>query len=803
MTAERWRRVRELLYHASALAPAARVQYLGETCAGDPELRTEVERLLTALEESGSFLEPAGPAAQEPVETKIGPYRILNEAGRGGMGVVYRAVRDDEYRQQVAVKLVKRDMETDFLLARFRQERQALALLNHANIARLLDGGTTADGRPYLVMEWVEGQPVTEYCAAHSPPLRRRLELFLDVCEAVAHAHRNLVVHRDLKPSNILITAEGRPKLLDFGIAKIFSPSPDDIPATMTMAGARALTPEYASPEQVRGEPVTTATDIYSLGAVLYELLTGNRPHRLETRTPPEIERVVCTQQVVRPSSATGAAGIPVQELRCDLDNIILKALEKEPARRYSHVDEFSADVRRHLEGRPVLARPDSVWYRVSKFTRRNRLLVGAVAAVAIALAAGTVVSLWQASVARRERAVAERRFELARRLAGSLLYDIHDEVSDLAGATKARELLLKRSLEYLDALSKEASSSTPLQRDLANAYERAAALQGMGGVSNLGNTDAARHSLRMALALRQTVLLSDPSSVEFRRELARTHREFASLEEDGTAMLQHAQASLALVEQLVREKPEDRRLLLDRATAEYSVARATTSLSRFPEAIDFYRRALSHSASSSPGDVALYHKRLGAVLAHENDLTNALKEYQAAAVLDEERVRANPDNGRAKMDLSYDYSDWGFVLQRMNSWKPAVEQYRKAEKIRAEMVQADPRDARAAGGLVSIHWRLARALADAGERRESEATFLKAIHAGEAMVRRFPDRRTSLDSLADACLAFAYCWKDKWSSCAQARAWLTRARDLYRELKNTTQVAEIESELAKLCLKP
>ncbi|WP_321477806.1 serine/threonine-protein kinase [uncultured Paludibaculum sp.] len=311
MTAERWRRVREILHVAMPLAQEQRAQCVEESCAGDGELRADVERMLAAMEAAGDFLEPA---VQEPLlrrDSKVGPYVILDDAVRGGMGLVYKAVREDDYRQLVALKMVRPEIETGVLLARFRQERQVLALLNHPNIAHLLDGGTTADGRPYLVMEWVDGTPITEYCTGQHLPLRSRLKLFLIVCQAVAHAHGNLVVHRDLKPSNILITPEGVPKLLDFGIAKLLSVEGDETGWGLTQAGTRALTPDYASPEQVRGDPPSTSSDVYSLGAVLYELLAGAKPHRFTARTAAEMERVVCTEDVVRPSTAAGEPDIP------------------------------------------------------------------------------------------------------------------------------------------------------------------------------------------------------------------------------------------------------------------------------------------------------------------------------------------------------------------------------------------------------------------------------------------------------------------------------------------------------------
>jgi tetratricopeptide (TPR) repeat protein len=790
MTAERWQRIREVLYAAIEKDVAARGCFLRDSCGEDGQLRGEVERLLAAFEESGAFLEPNLPAERPAPEVKIGPYLILEQAGEGGMGTVYRAVRDD-YRQQVAVKLVKREAETGLLLARFRQERQVLALLNHPNIARLLDGGTTSGGRPYLVMEWVDGVPITEYCRRANPPLRLRLELFLDVCHAVAHAHGNLVVHRDLKPSNILITPQGVPKLLDFGIAKILSPGPTEEDATMTLAGTRALTPDYASPEQVRGEPITTATDIYSLGAVLYELLTGVRPHRFETRTGLEIERVVCTESVVRPSLAAGASGVAARELHGDLDNIVLKAMEKDRMRRYSHIEEFAADLQRYLEGRPVLAQPASYRYRAWKFVRRNRVLVVAAAGVAAALILGLAAALWQARIARQERQAADRRFELARRVAASLLYDVHDQIQDLAGSSKAREFLLRRSLEYLDALSNEASANAALQRDLANAYVRAATLQGVTGVSNLGTPAAARRSLQKALALLERARAAEPQSPETRRDLAIAHREFVSLGGAGDEMLPHAQTALALVDELVREHPADRTVLNELEKSEFAMARSLTVLKRYPEAIGYYRRALSHCAASPAGNVALDHKSLGAVLIQTGSLDEALNEYRAAASIDEQRVSAEPANGRARLDLSYDYADWGLILMRLRQAPAAVERYRKAVEIRSAMAAADPRDARALTSLVSADWRLGWALSEAGDRNGAARVYRDAIRTATAMMASLPDSRIGTQSLADACWNIGSSYKRQWHSCGLAVPQLQRAHELFRQLNEPTPLVD------------
>src|SRR5215831_10625657 len=355
------------------------------------------------------------------------------------MGTVYLAERDDEhFEKQVAIKVVTHGMNTEQLLRRFRRERQILARLDHPFIARLLDGGSTEDGRPFLVMEYVQGTAITSYCDEHHLGTRRRIELFLKVCAAVQSAHQNLVVHRDLKPGNILVDLQGSPKLLDFGIAKLLGPEET---GDVTMAlGMQMFTPQYASPEQVLGEAITTAADIYVLGVILYELLTGVRPYEIRNLTPNEIFRAVCEEEPERPSTAwrkraelrTLRAG-PV--LKADEpDNIILMAMRKEPAQRYGSVAEFAADLQRYLDGRPVKARDATLTYRARKFLRRHGAMVTAAALVVITLAAGAVVSTLEA---RR----AKRRFDEVRRIAHAVLYDIHDAIRDLPGSLRAREL--------------------------------------------------------------------------------------------------------------------------------------------------------------------------------------------------------------------------------------------------------------------------------------------------------------------------------------------------------------------------
>jgi tetratricopeptide (TPR) repeat protein len=331
---------------------------------------------------------------------------VLREIGRGGMGTVYLAARaDDAFQKLVAIKIIRHGLDTEDIIQRFRGERQILAKLDHPNVTRLLDGGTTEDGLPYFVMEYIEGEPIDLYCDQRKLTITERLQLFQGVCAAVRYAHQNLVIHRDIKPGNVLVTKEGVPRLLDFGIAKLLTPGTS--PGERTLTGPRPLTPEYASPEQIRGETITTSSDVYSLGVLLYRLLTGKNPYRLADHTPAEMERVICGDEPQRASVAAGS--MLGRRLRGDLDNIVLMAMRREPQRRYASVEQFSEDIRRHLDGLPVIARSDTVGYRATKFVARHKAGVVAATLLVLTLAAGVVAMAWQARVARLETAKAQR----------------------------------------------------------------------------------------------------------------------------------------------------------------------------------------------------------------------------------------------------------------------------------------------------------------------------------------------------------------------------------------------------------
>jgi non-specific serine/threonine protein kinase/serine/threonine-protein kinase len=684
-TRERWQHLDELFHAAVAVPPDERSRILA-TCA-DASLRAELEDLLAAHDRAGGFIE--APAVATPgvwpeggtsrAGQRVGPYRIVREIGRGGMGAVYLAERaDGQYQQQVALKLIKRGMDSDRVLARFRAERQILASLDHPNIARLLDGGTSDDGQPYFAMEYVEGRPIDDYADASGASIDERLALFLPVCAAVAYAHQRLVVHRDIKPLNVLVTAAGVPKLLDFGIAKVLQAGDEE--ETSTVTGMRLLTPEYASPEQVEGRHATTVSDVYSLGVVLYELLTGRSPYRFRSRTPLDVIAAVCTTDPERPSVAaasrdaadtarrrTGAeewavvtkAGSPDRlrrRLRGDLDTILLTALQKEPQRRYQSVEQFADDIRRHLAGLPVRARPDTFRYRASKFVRRNRVAVAAGALAVLALVGGTATAVWQARQARAAQARAERRFNQLRTLANTVLFDYHDAIKDLKGAMPVRERLVRDALGYLDGMASEDQNDPSLQRELAGAYRRVGDVQG-GDPTGLGDTEGAIRSYGKALGILEQLFRADSTDPRTRHDLATVALSLGSLvweRGDPAAGLGYARRAQVLLLALVGASPNDTELRLQLSRAYDLLGQISLDLGDAPKALSFHRADLQQleGVPESEGQRPAIRRAVSVAYGHladaqreEGDLQGALESHRRSLALREGLAREYPDN--------------------------------------------------------------------------------------------------------------------------------------------------------------
>jgi serine/threonine protein kinase len=729
MQDERWELIKQLVSECLNLGPDSRQTYLAQACP-DMALRAEVETLLLSFAEAGDFMEEPAMEGDDNAEAdasmfeigeRIGHYRVLGEIGRGGMGVVYRAVRADDYEHEVALKVIKRGLDTDFVLERFRFERQILAKLEHTNIARLLDGGSTQDGRPYFVMELVRGQPLDRYCDEHRLNITSRLRLFRQICSAVSAAHQNLVVHRDIKPGNILVTSEGVPKLLDFGIAKILQQEAT-APLRETITAIKLLTPDYASPEQLEGGPITTASDVYSLGVVLYELLTG---HRL--RNPGLGDQDRPSTAVMRVTEVISQAGEPTvitpesvsvtregtpdklrRRLSGDLDNIILMALRKEPQRRYSSVEQFSQDIGRHLESLPVLARADTFPYLAAKFIKRHQTGVVAAALVALSLVAGLAVSLHEAHVARLQEARAEHRFNDVRKLANSLIFEIHDSIRNLPGSTGARKVLVERAVEYLDSLSQEAHGDTFLQRELATAYERVGDVQGKPQSANLGdsrgalesyqkahairkalatagsvtdqvryavnsrtlgylqlnggNASAAVQSIRKALAVTQASSQTDPSNHDVLKELASDYQALGDILTSGGSGLGDVdiegnfRKALAIDEKLAatsNDPGQTRSVMAD----EFFIGRRLRDTGHESEAVEVFRKALAISQTLALGgdnaqaqrDVASVHSNMGDTLMMSGRPAEALGHYQKSLQTVQRLAAADPDNQEAR----------------------------------------------------------------------------------------------------------------------------------------------------------
>ncbi|MGI8788398.1 MAG: protein kinase domain-containing protein [Pyrinomonadaceae bacterium] len=735
MSETSWEKKKKIFAAALVVAETERAKFLEHECADDLTLRREIEKLLDAHLTDESFIEK--PAFQissaferdeaEKIGRHFGHYKIIREIGRGGMGAVFLAERDDgEFSQSVALKIVRQsivDRETD---RRFRQERQILASLNHPNIAKLLDGGVSENGELFLAMEFVEGVRIDEFCERENLPTDERLKLFLYVCRAVSFAHQNLIVHRDIKPSNILVSADGEPKLLDFGIAKLIDA---EHAAEQTQTDYRAFTPEYAAPEQIAGERVTTATDVFSLGVLLAHLLQSPNSKAQSSSDRKTIQQKTKTED---------------RRPKTELDSILQMARREDAKRRYASVQQFAEDLERYLSGLPVLARRDSFGYRAKKFMRRNRLAVSAGALIAVLIVVGFAAVLWQANVARRERDRAEKRFADVRELSNALLTDIAPKIERLEGSTEARQSLVNQSLKYLDSLANE-SADADLQSELATAYEKIGDLQGDPTRPNLSDFSGAISSYEKANQIRRALPANDENESLLAKNFLRSSATRA-FQNDVKNALADADESLKIYENLTAKNPASLWLEIDSLDAQIGEAQIYADNDQFKTAIPLFEKILAAiaAANNETKEIEMLKIKAGTFYANalswdgrqaeaEREMTKTIEEAEKMLVefqtdsgvrrqvwrtfsvtsslyeiennrlalafaeralkLAQAAAAADGADTQAKQNLAKSFSRVGICSVLENRISDALEDFKKSEEILGELVKQEPKN--------------------------------------------------------------------------------------------------------------
>lgn len=756
-------------------------------------------------------------------------YTIRSLIAEGGMGEVYLA-HDEELNFDVAIKIVRGGFGRKDLIRRFHAERRILAQLKHPNIAKIFKGGTTKNGLPYLVMEYIDGHSITAFADENKLSTRARLELFRKVCAAVAYAHQHLVIHLDIKPSNVLVTAEGEPKLLDFGIAKLLDPTRA---TDQTLTYARAMTPEYASPEQIKGEALTTATDVYSLGLLLYELLTGHRPYRLKNRRPDEVAQIICRQEPERPSVAVSRVeessleegkppvqlthestserrdGTPERlrhTLRGDLDNIVLMALRKEPERRYVSIGQFSEDIRKHLAGLPVIAHKDTFSYRANKFIRRHKIGVAAATLVLLSLIGGIVATTWQAHVARQERARSERRFNDVRRIANSFMFEIHDSLVDLPGSLATRQLLVKRALEYLDSLVQEADTDRALQSELAVAYNKIGVLS--------FNVEKSLESHLKATAINEALVKAEPNNKIYREQLADSYNHVAGIMKDKgdtASALDYYRKAVGISEALVAGEPSKLSYLaqLRDLDDEFGLVLATSG--DVAGALDKHRQAFTLAeqlATFNPSDTNDRRERVSAYLFIGKDLMDqgeyaaALETDKRALALCEALIATDPANRQYQIVLWATHRRLGETLAKMETTPDALRHYRQALGIIESLIAADPTDTGFGHYLSISHLAVGQTLAQLGETGKALDNYRRAIEISERLLANDPSRAETRFDLARI-YAETGSLLTTTNKLDEASRYLQRATSLQETLVQTdTQNARAQSDLADVYFK-
>ncbi len=718
LSPDEWQVLSPYLDRALAMTDEERSEWLSSLGERDPALAAQLAELLSehrVLAQEG-FLENrqfAVPNATGLAGQTLGPYTLISQIGQGGMGSVWLARRSDgRFERQAAVKFVNIALAGRATEERFKREGSILGRLTHPHIADLLDAGVSSDGQPYLILEYVDGEAIDQYCDEHKLDVEARVRLFLDVLAAVAHAHANLIVHRDIKPSNVLVTTGGEVKLLDFGIAKLLEDEGSSASATqLTLEGGGALTPQFAAPEQVTGGAVTTATDVYALAVLLYLLLTGQHPAGPGPHSPAHLVKAITETEPLRPSDTTSSANAEsIAEkrattadklhrlLRGDLDTIIVKALKKNPQERYASVTGFADDLQRYLKHEPISARPDALGYRAAKFLRRNRTVV-ALSAAALALVIGSLSA--GLLVANRERKVAEQRFAQVRQLANKFI-DLDARIRGLQGSTKVRLQMVSDSLQYLRSLEGEGQVDKDLALDIAFAYVRVAHAQGDPTSPNLGQFAEAKESLNQASKFVDAILADDPKN---RRALfiAATiaHDRMILADADGRheESLAYAKDAASLIERFLSLGNADAGEVYSMAYFYTNVADIAVNCRRFDDGIRYCRRALeiSHSVERARIGEGSIYEALADTLRQSGDLEGALKTSNQAVEL--EQQQAATGHAALLINLGYALNTKGMILGRADAEPSlgrsgeALAAFQKAIDIAEELTKKDSID--------------------------------------------------------------------------------------------------------------
>lgn len=718
-TALDWQQVKTLFQELIELPPSQHSSFLNKVCGSNDLLRKELESLIAADMVMGNFI--VDPVLKTATRDKlannlssfsgksIGQYKIVNEIGRGGMGRVFLAIRSDgSYEQKVAIKLVKSGFDSEFIVRRLSAERRILARLNHPNIAQLYDGGLTEDGDHYFVMEYVEGKPIDEYSKENKLSLEEKLKLFCKVCSAIQFAHQQLIIHCDIKPSNVLVTLEGKVKLLDFGIARLLDSEQILEGKELTIATRQIMTPEYASPEQVRGENLSTTSDVYSLGILLYKLLSDNLPYQLNKSSIQDIANVICQTPATAISKFTS-------ECKGDLENVLMMALNKEPQRRYVSVERFLADIENFLQNKPVSARKDSFIYRSKKFIQRNRVGVTVSILIAILLLSSILAVFWQARIAELERAKAEQRFEDVRALAKSYIFEIHTGIKNLPGSTPTRKILVERGLEYLNKLASDASNDPLLMSEIALSYCEIGDIQGGRYQQNIGDEVGSKKSYRKAIEILENLIAKNPANPDLERNLAYAYEKlvFSQISLEETSIL--INKATFLRESLAQKYPskvEDQCALANNysllSEVYFRQGDITSKYTTLKKAYEILKKVSSDRSNPEiDNNIANIQLRMADMLMFtfgdtiknkinrpdlaEKFYEQALNLHQLEKEQSEVLTKLDPNNAKLRRSFAGKLYDVAWALAKLGQFEKALENANQAEQIFKQLSLVDP----------------------------------------------------------------------------------------------------------------